>query len=310
MKGAPIQQMFQQVVTLVFIVRRLWCPIPGGAAARDQPASNPRNGPFRPTSAASSARDSPASSRTSSSQSKKDFKFKDALFASSSKRTRSRSPRPSMSRRSATLPQQDISISRLQSGTLSRRWMASTRPNSRPGEASHSAALRRRGDQPTKTQGIRLASSNSLPATSHSISSLLSEAKQTYPIDPKDKTENSTPCDRANLRDKAYVQGSNPPARSIQAPLGHRRQQGWRARHNRRRGGRSSRAHRAARKAACAHTDIEVACSNKDFVVGKDCGYGAGIIATSNNDDGNSRATSRCMEVNHAAGEGCWHAQP
>ena len=51
MKGAPIQQMFQQVVTLVFIVCRPWCPIPGGAAVRDQPTSNPRNGPFRPTSA-------------------------------------------------------------------------------------------------------------------------------------------------------------------------------------------------------------------------------------------------------------------
>ena len=114
MKGAPMQQMFQQVVTLVFIVCRLWRPIPGGATAREQPASNPGNGPFRPTSSASSARDSPASSWTSSSKSKKDFKFKDALFASSS-RTRSRSPRPSMSRRSdslpnKTLPSQDFNL--------------------------------------------------------------------------------------------------------------------------------------------------------------------------------------------------------
>ena len=129
MKGTRIQQMFRQVVTLVFMVCRLWRPIPGGATAREHPAPNPRNGPFRPTPAASSARDSPASSWTSSSKPKKDFMFKDALFDSSS-RTRSRSPRPSMSRRSATLPQQDISVSRLQSGTLSRRWTSSTRPNS------------------------------------------------------------------------------------------------------------------------------------------------------------------------------------
>ena len=204
--------MFRQVVTLVFMVCRLWRQIPGGAIAREQPAPNPRNDPFRPTPAASSARDSPASSWTSSSKPKKDFMFKDALFASSS-RTRPRSTRPSMSRRSATLPQQNTSISRLQSGTLSRRWTVSTRPNSSPGEASHSAALRRRGDQPTKTQGISLASSNSLPAASHSVSSLPSEAKQ---------TETSTPRDRANLRDEAYVQGPSPLARSIQVPLGHR----------------------------------------------------------------------------------------
>ena len=156
-----------------------------------------------------------------------------------------------------------------------------------------SAALRRRGDQPAKTPGIRLASSISPLATPQSISSLLSEAKQTDPIDSKDNTETSTPCDRAYLRracgyflGEAYVQGSSPPARSIQVPLGHQQQQGWRARRNRRRGGRSSRAHWAARKAACAHMDIGVACSNKDFVVGKDCGHGAGISATSNNDDG------------------------
>ena len=154
------------------------------------------------------------------------------------------------------------------------------------GQGKSLAALRRRGDQPAKTQGISPASSNPPLATSHPISSLLSEAKQTDLIHPKDKTETSTPCDRANLRDKAYVQGSSPPARSIQVPLGHQQQQGWRARRNRRRGGRSSRAHWAARKAACAHMDIGVACSNKDFVVGKDCGHGAGISATSNNDDG------------------------
>ena len=146
MKGARIQRMFRQVVTLVFMVCRLWRQIPGGAIAREQPAPNPRNGPFRPTPAASSARDSPASSWTSSSKSKKNFMFKDALFASSSKRTRSRSPRPSMSRRSATLPQQDNFVSRLQAGTLSRRWTSSTRPNSSPGEASHSTALWRRDD--------------------------------------------------------------------------------------------------------------------------------------------------------------------
>ena len=94
---------------------RLWCPLPGGSTAREQLASNPRNGPFRPTSAAlSSTRCSPASSWTSSSKSKDDFKFKDA--ATSSSRTRSRSPRPSMSRRSDPLPQQDIFISRLQPG--------------------------------------------------------------------------------------------------------------------------------------------------------------------------------------------------
>ena len=50
MKGTAIQQMFQQVVTLVFIVCKLWRPIPGGATAKEQLASNPRNGPFRPTS--------------------------------------------------------------------------------------------------------------------------------------------------------------------------------------------------------------------------------------------------------------------
>ena len=198
---------------------RLWSPIPGGTTAREQPASNPRNGPFRPTSAAlSSTRCSPASSWTSSSKSKNDFKFEDA--ATSSSRTRSRSPRPSMSRRSATPPQQDIYISRLQSGTLPRRWTSSTRPNSIPGEASHSAALRRRGDQPARTQGISLASSNSLPAASHPVSSLPSEANQ---------TETSTPRDRANLRDVTYVQGPSPLARGIQVPLGHRWQQWLRA---------------------------------------------------------------------------------
>ena len=51
MKGARIQQMFRQVVTLVFMVCRLWRKIPGGATARENPAHNPRNGPFRPTPA-------------------------------------------------------------------------------------------------------------------------------------------------------------------------------------------------------------------------------------------------------------------
>ena len=145
--------------------------------------------------------------------------FKDALFASSSKRTRSRSPRPSMSRRSTTPPPQD-DHQRPQSGILSRRWSSSTRPNSSPGEASHSTALRRRDDQPARAQGISPASSNSLPAASHPVSSLPSEAKQ---------TETRTPRDRANLRDEAYVQGPSPLARSIQVPLGHRWQQWLRA---------------------------------------------------------------------------------
>ena len=48
MKGTAIQRMLQQIVTLVFMVCRLWRPIPGGATAREHPAPNPRNGPFRP----------------------------------------------------------------------------------------------------------------------------------------------------------------------------------------------------------------------------------------------------------------------
>ena len=118
MKGTRIQRMSRQVVTLVFMVCRLWRQILGGATAREHPAPNPRNGPFRPTFAAlSSTRCSPASSWTSSYKSKKDFKFEDV--ANSSSRTRSRSPRPSMSRRLDPLPQQDIFISRLQPGILS-----------------------------------------------------------------------------------------------------------------------------------------------------------------------------------------------
>ena len=73
----------------------------------------------------------------------------------------------------------------------------------------------------SRHKGISLASSNPLLATSHPTSSLLSEAKQTNPIDPKDKTETSTPCDQANLHDEAYIQGLSPLARSIQVPLGH-----------------------------------------------------------------------------------------
>ena len=55
MKGTRIQQMFRQIVTLVFMVCRLWRKIPGGATAREDPAHNPRNGPFRPTPAALSS---------------------------------------------------------------------------------------------------------------------------------------------------------------------------------------------------------------------------------------------------------------
>ena len=51
MKGTRIQRMFRQIVTLVFMVCRLWRKIPGGATAREDPAQNPRNGPFRPTPA-------------------------------------------------------------------------------------------------------------------------------------------------------------------------------------------------------------------------------------------------------------------
>ena len=54
MKGTRIQQMFRQIVTLVFMVCRLWRQIPGGATAREDPAHNPRNGPFRPTPAGAS----------------------------------------------------------------------------------------------------------------------------------------------------------------------------------------------------------------------------------------------------------------
>ena len=64
MNGTPIQQMSQQVVTLAFIVCRLWRPIPGGATAREQPASNPRNGPFRPTSAESGGKAYPGCAAT------------------------------------------------------------------------------------------------------------------------------------------------------------------------------------------------------------------------------------------------------
>ena len=49
MNGATIQHLLQHVVILVSILCRL---IPGGATAREHPAPNPRNGPFRPTPAA------------------------------------------------------------------------------------------------------------------------------------------------------------------------------------------------------------------------------------------------------------------
>ena len=61
MKGTRIQQMFQQVVTLAFMICRRWRQVPGGETARETPAHNPNYAPFRPTPAASSARDSPAS---------------------------------------------------------------------------------------------------------------------------------------------------------------------------------------------------------------------------------------------------------
>ena len=138
MKGTRIQQMFRQVVTLVFMVCRLWRQIPGGATARENPAHNPRNGPFRPTPAASSARDSPASSWTSSSKPKKDFMFKDALFDSSS-RTRLRSPRPSTARRSTTPLHQDALTSRLHLGASHSRWASPTRSTSLAGATSQSA---------------------------------------------------------------------------------------------------------------------------------------------------------------------------
>ena len=51
MTGTRIQQLFRQIVTLVFMVCRLWRQIPGGATAREHPAPNPHNGPFRPTPA-------------------------------------------------------------------------------------------------------------------------------------------------------------------------------------------------------------------------------------------------------------------
>ena len=54
LNGATIQQLLQHVVILVSIVCRLWRPIPGGATAKGQLASNPRNGPFRPTAAGES----------------------------------------------------------------------------------------------------------------------------------------------------------------------------------------------------------------------------------------------------------------
>ena len=151
MKGTRIQQMFQQVVTLVFMVCRLWRQIPGGAIAREQPAPNPRNGPFRPTFAASSARDSPASSWTSSSKPKKDFMFKDALFDSSS-RTRPRSPRPFMARRSTTLLYQDASTSRLHLDALLSRWTSPTRSTSIAGATSQSADVPHQGGRPGRTQ--------------------------------------------------------------------------------------------------------------------------------------------------------------
>ena len=137
MKGTRIQQMFRQIVTLAFMVCRLWRQIPGGAIAKENPAHNPRKHPFRPTPAASSARDSPASSWTSSSKPKKDFMFKDALFVSSS-RTRLRSPRPSTARRSTTPLHQDALTSRLRLSASHRRQASPTRSTSLVGATSHS----------------------------------------------------------------------------------------------------------------------------------------------------------------------------
>ena len=177
MNGATIQQLLQHVVILVSIVYRLWRPIPGGATAKGQLASNSRNGPFRPTPAASPARYSPTSSWTSSSKSKKDFMFKDALF-DSSLRTRPRSPRPSMARRSTNLLHQDACTSRLHLGALLSRWTSPTRPTSLADATSQSADVRHRGGRPGRTQFVDLASLKSSPGTSFSTGLFIGQRAQ------------------------------------------------------------------------------------------------------------------------------------
>ena len=133
-----------------------------------------------------------------------------------------------MSRKSDTLPQQDIYISRLQPGILS--------------------------ELKDEIAAIIDESVRSLKAFSDE---LLHNFKHRLG------------CDRA----------SSPPARGGQdrASGGHLR--------------------KPATQAACAHMDIGVACSNKDFVIGKDCGHGAGISTTDISSDGNNGASASDVDM-------------
>ena len=173
--------------------------------------------------------------------------FKDALFASSS-RTRPRSPRPSMSRRSATLSSTRYLHVSASSGALLRRWTSSTRPTSIAGETSHSAA-RSAPRGTARPDTMRQPGQLEIIYRGQVIRPLHRSAKSKQPYS---RCSRSAGLQSAKLPRVARHTSEARIRRQkdTQAPLEHRRPQGWRTRHNHGRGGRSSRANRTARKAA------------------------------------------------------------